>query len=346
MPSLRDVKRRITSIKNTSKVTRALEAVSATKMRRWQERALRARPFALKALTLLTYLRAKVPKKKQYPTFKNPIKPQAPVAFLVVSADKGLCGGYNVKLMTKVISQFSSNTLSASPAGSAAKAGLQFSNQKQGIKEGNSVRFIALGRYGRDYLKRRGYDIMLDEVGFGEGITRERIKEMYEFLEKGFLNGTFSKVLVGYTEFISTLRQEPRVRQLLPIDEADLQAIVEAIVPKSGKYSDLNALSGEARVLRRQGRSTLNADFEYIFEPSIEKILPSLVKELTQVALFHMILEANASEHSARMIAMKNATDNAKDMLSDLQLQYNKARQSDITKGVLEVASGAAALQG
>jgi len=313
MPSLRDVKRRIGSIKNTSKVTHALEAVSATKMRRWQERALGARPFALKALTLLTYLKAKIPRQKQYPTFRRSRKPQAPIAFLVVSADKGLCGGYNSKLMNEALRFLE--------AARDANASL------------TPVRFLALGRYGRDYLKRRGYDIMLEEVGFGEGVTRQRVKEMYEFLEEGFLGGVFSQVLVGYTEFITTLRQEARVRQLLPVDEEDLQAIVESIVPKSGRYADL-----------RSNMRIKTQNYSYIFEPSIERILPSLVKELTQVALFHMVLEANASEHSARMIAMKNATDNAKDMLSDLQLQYNKVRQSDITKGVLEVASGAAAL--
>lgn len=317
MASLRDVKRRITSIKNTSKVTHALEAVSATKMRRWQERALNARPFALKALTLLAYLRAKVPRKKQYPTFQKPIKPDAPIAFVVVSADKGLCGGHNIRLMTEVINQFPT-----------------IQKQQQSVRGDNKVVYIALGRYGRDYLKRRGYEILLEEAGFAEKITRERIKEIYEFLETAFRKGIFSKVLIGYTEFITTLKQEPKVRQLLPINEEDLQAIVESITPRYGRYAELKTCD-----LR-----PMTYDFKYIFEPSVEAILPSLVKELTQVALYHMVLEANASEHSARMIAMKNATDNANEILSDLQLQYNKARQAEITKGVLEVAVGAQAL--
>ncbi len=303
MPSLRDVKRRIGSIKNTAKVTHALEAVSATKMRRWQERALSARPFAAKALALLAYLKAK--SHKQYPTLgKKSLKFDAPTAIVVISSDKGLCGGYNIKLLTHI--------------------------EKELKNENNGVKIVALGKYGRDYLKRRNYDILLEEAGFGENITQEKVKEMYEFLESAFLKGIFSKVLVGYTEFITTLRQEPRIHQFLPLNEVDLTAIVESIIPRYGRYSELNAQ-----------RSTLNPNFEYIFEPSIEAILPSLVKELTQVALFHMVLEANASEHSARMIAMKNATDNANDILDALGLQYNKARQGEVTKGVLEVAAGA-----
>jgi len=304
MPSLRDVKRRIGSIKNTAKVTHALEAVSATKMRRWQERALAARPFAAKALALLAYLKSK--SGRHYPTLavKSPKPDAPPTAFIVISSDKGLCGGYNIKLLTYI--------------------------EKKLKNENNGVKIIALGRYGKDYLKRRNYDILLEETGFGENITQEKVKEMYGFLEHAFLKGIFSKVFVGYTEFITTLRQEPRVRQLLPIDEVDLAAIVENITPRSGRYSE----------------ETRNSKLEipnlrYIFEPSPEAIIPSLVKELTQVALFHMVLEANASEHSARMIAMKNATDNANDILDALGLQYNKARQGEVTKGVLEVAAGA-----
>ena len=197
------------------------------------------------------------------------------------------------------------------------------------------LNFIALGRYGRDYLKRRRYEIILEETGFCDRVTRENIKEIYEFLEQGFLRGVFSNVFVAYTEFHTTLKQEPKIRQLLPVNEQDLQAIVESITPRYGRYAQENLQL-----------TTYNLQhFEYVFEPSIQEILPSLVKELTQVALYHMVLESNASEHSARMVAMKNATDNANDILKDLTLQYNKARQAEITKGVLEVASGAEALK-
>lgn len=305
MPSLRDVKRRITSIKNTSKVTHALEAVSATKMRRWQEKALSARPYAVKAIELLAQLKMHLPKK--HPIFKEAKNSEAPAAIVVVSADKGLCGGHNVRLLTKVFS-------------------FQFSVF--------SCQFIALGRYGRDYLKRRGKEIILEEVGFGEKVNLKRVKKIYEFLEQGFLKGMFSSVFVVYTEFYTTLKQEPKIRQLLPVHEEDLQDIVKSIIPRSGKYAGLS----------NQELVTSNKGFEYVFEPSVGEILPSLVQELTQVALYHMIIESNASEHSARMIAMKSATDNANDILRDLTLQYNKARQADITKGVLEVASGAEAL--
>lgn len=305
MPSLRDVKRRIVSIRNTSKVTHALEAVSATKMRRWQEKALHARPFAIKALELLASLKQK--SSPAYAAIAKSVNDQAPIVMIVVSSDKGLCGGYNIRLLTKVMAD--SLTLD------------------------KEVQYVALGRYGRDYLRRRDKNILLEEVGFGEKITRDRITEMYEFLEKGFLEGVFSRVLVAYTEFVSTLKQEPKVRQFLPINEHELRAIVESITPRYGKYA--NEASEAA---------ASPASFAYVFEPSAKTIIPTLMKELTQVALFHMVLEANASEHSARMVAMKNATDNAKELLKILNLQYNKARQGEITKGVLEVAAGAEAL--
>jgi len=315
MPSLRDVKRRITSISNTSKVTHALEAVSATKMRRWQERTLSARPFAIKAIELLAELKKRSP---MYAVIKQgKLKPDAPILMIVISADKGLCGGHNARLMARI-------------------SNFQFPISK--------VAYIALGRYGRDYLKRRQKEIIMEEVGFGEHITRERIKELYEFIEEGFSRGTFAKVLLAYTEFQTTLKQEPKVRQLLPVDEEELRAIVESITPRSGKYAELqiqNSLTSEASVLRRQSIKIQN--FEYMYEPSAKDIIPSLIRQLIQVAMFHMVLESNASEHSARMIAMKSATDNAKEFLKTLNLQYNKARQGEITKGVLEVAAGAEA---
>ncbi|MBI3335221.1 MAG: ATP synthase F1 subunit gamma [Candidatus Portnoybacteria bacterium] len=306
MPSLRDVKRRITSIRNTSKVTHALEAVSATKMRRWQERALTARPYATKALEFLALLKSKVSRK--HAIFRESLKPDAPIAMVVITADKGLCGGHNARLMTKVI------------------------DQRPTTNDQRQV-YVSLGRYGRDYLKRRGYEIILEEIGFCDKVTREQIKDMYEFLEGGFLKGIFSKILIAYTEFHTTLKQEPKIRHLLPVNEEDLHAIVESITPRYGRYAELNPKP-----------FPLNPHFEYVFEPSVQEILPSLAKELTQVALYHMVLESNASEHSARMVAMKNATDNANDILKDLTLQYNKARQAEITKGVLEVAAGAEAL--
>lgn len=308
MASLRDVKRRITSIRNTSKVTHALEAVSATKMRRWQERALVARPYATKALELLASLKEKTDKK--YSIFQQSKNLDAPAAMVVISADKGLCGGYNSRLMAEVSSfQF--------PVSSS------------------KLVYVALGRYGRDWLKRRGKPIMFDEVGFGEGVTREKIKAMYEFLEQAFLKGVVSKVLVAYTEFHTTLKQEPTIRQLLPVNEEDLHAIVASITPRYGRYAQDISENWKLKT----------ENFEYLFEPSAKEIIPSLVKELTQLALYHLVLEANASEHSARMVAMKSATDNAKEILKELNLQYNKARQGEITKGVLEVAAGAEALR-
>lgn len=307
MPSLRDVKRRITSIRNTSKVTHALEAVSATKMRRWQERALHARPFALKAMELLLNLKHRSAQ-KYFALSQKVLNPQAPALVIVVSADKGLCGAYNIRLLNKVITECS---------GMAGE-----------------LRYVALGKYGRDFLKRRNREIVVEEIGFGETITQERIKELYQFFEEGFARGVFSKVLVAYTEFFSTLRQEAKIRQLLPLQEDDMRDIIQSITPRSGKYSEKgNHESG-----------IMNSEFDYLFEPSPGEIIPALIKELTQVALFHMVLESNASEHSARMVAMKSATDNAKEILKGLNLQYNKARQGEITKGVLEVAAGAEAL--
>lgn len=307
MPSLRDVKRRITSIKNTSKVTHALEAVSATKMRRWQERALHARPFAIKAMELLLNLKHRSAQ-KYFALSQKVLNPGAPALIIVVSADKGLCGAYNIRLLNKVITECP--------------------------QLGQELRYVALGKYGKDFLKRRHNEIIIEEIGFGETITRERIKELYQFFEEGFGRGVFSKVLVAYTEFFSTLRQEAKIRQLLPLKEDDMRDIIQSITPRSGKYSEENL---QPTIYNLQA-------FEYLFEPSPGEIIPALIKELTQVALFHMVLESNASEHSARMVAMKNATDNAKELLKGLNLQYNKARQGEITKGVLEVAAGAEAL--
>ncbi len=308
---LKEIKNRIKSVANTAKVTRALEAVSATKMRRWEERALSARPYAVEALQLLKLLKSK--KIGEHSLFYEIKSSENSLTIIVVTSDKGLCGGYNIKLLEKVIKFTEDN------------------------KENYSnINYVTIGKNGNTYLKNKGKNILREEINWGDDVDIDKIGNLYGFLKEIFLSGKTNKVIVAYTDFYSAIKYEQKIRQLLPVNENDLEEIVKGIVPTEGKYS---------RVRHVDIEFTKEKDFDYLFEPSVNLVLNNIVQDLLEAGLYHMILESNASEHSARMVAMKNATDNSNEMLGDLKLTYNKERQSKITQEMLEIIGGAEALR-
>src|SRR3989344_3031815 len=308
--SLREIKNRIKSVGNTAKVTRALEAVSASKMRKWEERALSARPYAVEALQLLKLLKSR--KSDECVLFSGIKDAKNDLIIIVITSDKGLCGGYNIKLLEKV-TQFTED----------AKDNY------------NNINYVTIGKNGNIYLKNRQKNILREEMNWGDDVNIDKIGKLYDYLEEMFLKDKISKIMVAYTDFYSAIKYEQKVRQLLPVSEKDLEEIVKGIVPYFGKYS-------------RTGKTEIELpkekEFEYLFEPSADLVLNDIIKDLLEACLYHMILESNASEHSARMVAMKNATDNSKEMLSDLKLTYNKERQNKITQEMLEIIGGAEAL--
>jgi len=288
VPSLRDLRRRIKSIKSTQQITKAMKAVSAAKMRRAQEQVLSARPYARRMKDVLGRVGTAAGGVK-HPLLE--VREPRKVAYVLITADRGLCGGFNANLIRRTIQEI--NNLNA------------------------EVSLICVGRKGRDYFRRRGYNIVQQYVGLGETIKVSQAREIARYLMEKYSAGEFDVVYLIYSEFINVLVQRPKVVKLLPVEPPEEQE---------------NGRDKPARV-------------EYIFEPSAESVLSELLPMYVENMVFHGLLESKASEHSARMTAMDNATKNAGEMIDKLTLSMNRARQAAITKEISEIVGGAAALE-
>jgi len=291
MPSTRDIRRRIKSVKNTAQITKAMQMVASAKMRKAQQAALAGRPYA----TLMNEVLAAV--SAGAGDFSHPLMEKREVkkrAVIVVSTDKGLCGALNTNLLRE-----------------AAKF------------EKGSTAYVAAGRKASQYVARTKRELVA-EFTYKDNPQFSEARAISKFAQELFLEGKVDAVDVLYTNFISTLNQKPEVRPLLPL----------------GELKALDAdVAGES-----QGAELKKSDVEYLFEPGANDVLGSLLPHYLNFQVYQFLLEAKASEHSSRMVAMKNATDNAKQLIKDLTLEYNKLRQANITRELLEITSAAMAM--
>jgi len=288
MASLRDIRRRIKSVKNTAQITKAMQMVAASKMRKAQEAALNGRPYALLLNRVLVSLRNRLDEKVHPLLEKREVKNELVV---LLSTDKGLCGALNTNLFREV-TNFDPKT----------------------------TKFISVGRKGTVFLARTKRNMIAD-FPLKDHPTFLETKTISKFFIERFLSGEVDKVTVLFPRFVNTLTQKPTALTLLPItslEEAGLPGDAEPPIPEPAG--------------------------DIIFEPSPEKILENIVPYYVHFELFQMFLGTRASEHSARMVAMKSATDNAKEFVKDLTLEYNKARQANITKELLEITTAQLAL--
>ena len=313
MDSPQNIKKRLKSIKNIKQITKAMELVSATKMRKSQEIALASRPYAFTALGFLatvSSLNQKLPE-----LFK--IRKIKKVLFVLVSSDKGLAGAFN----SSVFKKFEQH--------------MQRDKEKYQSEE---KFFVAVGEKSANYLSKKNINIVKKFVQVGDYTTQKQVEPLTDFIIEGYLQAKWDRVVIFSTHFRSALKQEPHVRRVLPIDFEHIKETVQEIIPERGKFADLIK---EHNINFVPDKKKLK---EYLIEPSPEKVLEKLAKHLFFMQVYHLILEANASEHSARRLAMKTASDNAADLVSALNLQYNKSRQSAITKEITEIIGGAEAL--
>jgi F-type H+-transporting ATPase subunit gamma len=291
MPSTRDIRRRIKSVKNTAQITKAMQMVASAKMRKAQQAALSGRPYA----TLMNNVLAAV--SAGAGDFTNPLMEVRVVkkrALIIISTDKGLCGALNTNLLRE-----------------AAKS------------DKAATTHITAGRKASQFVARTKRELAA-EFTYKDNPAFAEARAISKFAQELFLSGEVDAVDVLFTNFISTLVQKPEVRQLLPIGEI---TALDADVAGHGSGSALQ-------------QSTT----EYLFEPSGKTVLDNLLPHYLNFQVYQFLLEAKASEHSARMVAMKNATDNAKQLIKDLTLEYNKLRQANITRELLEITSAAMAM--
>jgi len=313
MESPQNIKKRLKSVKNIGQITKAMELVSATKMRKSQQVALDSRPYSFAALDLLATISAldlKLPELLQ-------IRPVKKVLFVLVASDKGLAGAFNSSVFKKFEQHLKIH-------------------KSEWDKEEHS--YIAVGEKAYNYLSKRGFNVLKKINDMGDFTDLEEVQPMADFLVKGFLNKDWDRVIVISTHFITALKQEPHVRRVLPIDFDHIAKTVVETIPERGKFAELLKENDVSFVPNREKIK------EYIIEPSPEKVLEKLAEHLFLMTIYQLVLEANASEHSARRMAMKTASDNASDLAEKLNLQYNKSRQAKITTEISEISAGAEAL--
>ncbi len=299
--SLKSVKNKIKSIDKTRQVTKAMEAVSAVKMRKSQGLAINTRPYALSALKILRSISGAI-EAAQHPLMT--VRPVKKTLLVIVSGDKGLAGSYGSALL---------------------KHAHKFIEEKK-LTQANTA-IIAIGKKAHEHFAKRGWTIVDHFEKWSDQVTFEIVRPLAEEIKNRYLKGEYDEIFIVYTHFISTLNQSVFVRQLLPVTFASVEEIVQGIVPARGKFSEL---------AKKETAQTK----EYTFEPTPEKILSELIPVLFNIQIYHSVLEANASEHSARMIAMKNASDNAGEISRGLKLHFNKVRQAAITREVSEIVGG------
>ena len=286
MANTRELRRRIRSVTNTSQITRAMEMVSASKMRRAQEMMFAGRPYADQVATLISVIAASLgPQDEIHPLLDR--RPANKVGLILVTPDRGLCGalpGNVIRLTEQTIAQAGDSKLS----------------------------FVTVGRKGRSWMLRRGFEVVADLSGLQDRPSLLDIQPAAQVAIGGYIDRSFDRVDLIYTDFVSTSNQRPRRRQLLPVEIPD---------DSDQRWPD------------------------YLFEPTPYEVLSQLLPRYIEVLIYQAVLEAKASEHSARMIAMHNATENARELVQELTLSYNNARQASITNEILEIAAGAETLR-
>ncbi|APV44217.1 F-type H+-transporting ATPase subunit gamma [Dehalogenimonas formicexedens] len=284
MANLRAIRLRIRGVKNIAKITRAMEMIAASKMRKAQDRGLAGRPYSQKITAVIAALSARSEGKAGHPLLEQ--RPVKKVAILHITPDRGLSGGL---------------------VGNINRATLAFAIDHKELP----LNMIVVGKKGLDFMRRSQRNIVAEFTGLGDKPTLMDTLPISRVIMDDFKSGAVDEVYVAYSQFVSTLVQKPEVVKLLPVEPAQ-------VPPQQ--------------------------NVEYIFEPDAAGVLGSLLPRYIEMKVYHLILESIASEQSARMVAMRNATQNANELVGELTLEYNKARQESITSELLDIVGGVAAL--
>ncbi len=287
-----------------------MEVVSATKMRKSQGFALAARPYAVASLEMVQNLLARTPANQLPPLLTaREIKKSC---LVVITSDKGLAGALNANVLKKAESHI---------------------NQYKVLRRPYIL--MAVGEKAKDYFERRDSIPLRSFWGYGDYSSLVETSEVADAILAGFLDGSWDEVYAAYTNFRTRLVEVAVIKKILPATGEGIAEAVKSILPERGRFANLQPPTSNLQP---------RYNYEYKFEPSPEDILEGLAPQLIKMHIHHIILESNASEHSARMVAMKNASDNARDLIGDLTLAYNKERQAGITRELIEVAAGAEAI--
>jgi F-type H+-transporting ATPase subunit gamma len=297
MAAGKEIRAKIKSFENTKKITKAMEMVSASKMRKAQERMRAARPYSDKIRNIAANLSQANPEyRSPYMRVVDPARQTNATGFIVVTTDKGLCGGLNTNVLRAV------------------------TNKIKDVKDaGGSVQAVAIGNKGFGFLNRIGVPVVSHAIQLGDAPTIDKLIGPVKVMLDAFVEGKVDRVFLCYTRFINAIKQEPIVEQLLPLSSDKLQQSAE----EKKAYG-----------------------WDYIYEPDAPSVIDDLMERYIEALVYRGVAENMASEQSARMVAMKAATDNAGNLIAEFKLVYNKTRQAAITKELSEIVGGAAAIGG
>jgi F-type H+-transporting ATPase subunit gamma len=295
MPGSKEIRTKIKSVQNTRKITKAMEMVAASKMRRAQERMRMARPYGEKIRNVAAHI------SNANPEFRHPFLIQRDtvkrVGIIVVTADKGLCGGLNTNVLRLTLARI-----------------------REWEAQGEDIEACAIGNKGLGFLQRLGVTVASQVIGIGDRPQMEKLIGAVKVMLDGYINDRYDRLMICYTRFINTMKQEPVMEQLLPL---------------SAEHITVTGASGDA---------TPTGAWDYIYEPDAAVVLNQVLTRYIEALIYQAVAENMASEQSARMVAMKSASDNAGNVIDELTLVYNKSRQAAITKELSEIVGGAAAV--
>jgi F-type H+-transporting ATPase subunit gamma len=304
MANLREIRNRIDSVENTKQVTRAMKMVAAAKLRRAQERIFQTRPYAYKIGELISHLKSELDP-TAHPFFQAPEEAEGALV-IVVTADRGLCGAFN------------SNVIDTAED--------LIETEYAGTHRQEELFLLCVGEKGHRHFQKRGHRLVGDYQGVFDGLSFDVARQIIQDAVEGFERGIWGEVKLVYNEFKNTIVQNQIVEPLLPIPEEHFET------PAMQEEADLFDLPQNGQAV------------DYLFEPGARGLLDELVPRYLYYQMWRALLESNAAEQGARMVAMDNATSNAEELIEDLTLEYNRARQNAITMELLDIASGAEAL--
>lgn len=297
MPGTRELKRRIKSVGSTKKITRAMQMVSAAKMRKAQVAVLASRSYSDLAWQIVKNLSSKVDPKYHRLLANGNGHGKKKTGIILISSNRGFIGGFNANLTAAV---------------------KKFIAQDGGAEEEVLADIIAVGKKGREAMVKVGNTVFAEFEKVERTIRLQEIFPISKLIADEYINGNYGKIVIAYTHFVSTISQKPVIKQLLPLQPSEHEDLPEHF--RKGNY-------------------------KYLFEPDPERVLDYLLPRILESQIYQAVLESDAAEHSSRMIMMKNATDSATDLISDLTLTYNQLRQANITKELAEITAGRIALE-
>ncbi len=299
MAGTKEIKRRIKSIKNTKKITKAMELVAASKMKRAVSNTLASRLYAEYSWEVLTNIASNM-EEMTHPLFTE--REAKNILLILITSNRGLCGAYNAQVIKKAIGLLKTEKV--------------------------NIDIVSVGKKGDNAMRRLGKKVIASFTELSNDLSLREISPISQIAIEEFEKMNYDRVLVGYTDFISALTQKPNIKQVLPVSRTELKDLIDSL----------------EQIKNHEGEGIKENKTDYLFEGDKDKLIGSLAEKLTKMQIYQMLLESNASEQSSRMMAMKNASEASGEMIDDLTLVFNKARQSNITREISEISAGMASV--